>query len=189
MTTIAVVLASTRPGRNGEAVARWVLDRARTRTDAEFGLVDLAEVDLPQVDEPVPPMAGRYTHGHTRRWAETVAGYDGYVFVTPEYNHAVPGALKNALDRVYREWNNKAAAFVSYGHSGGVRAVEQLRQVMGSLQVADVSAQVELTFAADFANRGEFAPAERQAAALATTLDQLVAWSKALAPLRAGVAG
>jgi 2-polyprenyl-6-methoxyphenol hydroxylase-like FAD-dependent oxidoreductase len=183
--TIAVVLASTRPGRVGAAVARWVLDEAATRTDARFELVDLAEADLPPIDEPLPPALGRYTHPHTTAWADTVARYDGYVFVTPEYNHGVPGALKNALDRVYAEWNNKAAAFVSYGHDGGVRAVEQLRVVMASLQIADVSAQVSLDLRADFANHRDFAPADHQRVALAKTLDQLVTWASALAPLRA----
>ncbi|WP_166663919.1 NADPH-dependent FMN reductase [Actinophytocola oryzae] len=183
MPTIAVVLASTRPVRVGEAVARWVLDRAATRTDARFELVDLAEADLPPLDEPLPPALGRYTQPHTQAWAATVARYDGFLFVTPEYNHGLPGALKNALDRVYAEWNNKAAAFVSYGHDGGVRAVEQLRPVMAALQLADVGAQVSLNLRTDFVNR-ELAPAAHQDAALATTLDQLVAWATALAPLR-----
>ncbi len=186
--TIAVVLASTRPGRRGEAVARWVLDQAATRTDARFELVDLAMADLPPLDEPLPPALGHYAQPHTQAWARTVARYDGYVFVTPEYNHGLPGSLKNALDRVYAEWNNKAAAFVSYGHDGGVRAVEQLRSVMASLQLADVGAQVSLSFRTDFANYRDFTPAEPQNAALATTLDQLVAWATALAPLRAPAA-
>lgn len=110
MTTIAVVLASTRTGRVGEGVARWVLERASARDDASFELVDLAEVNLPQIDEPLPPALGRYTHPWTQAWAQTVAKYDGYLFVTPEYNRGAPGVLKNALDRVYAEWNNKAAA-------------------------------------------------------------------------------
>jgi 2-polyprenyl-6-methoxyphenol hydroxylase-like FAD-dependent oxidoreductase/NAD(P)H-dependent FMN reductase len=185
--TIAVVVASTRPGRQGESVARWVLDQAGTRTDARFELMDLAAADLPPLDEPLPPALGRYTQPHTQAWAETVARYDGYVFVTPEYNHGLPGALKNALDRVYAEWNNKAAAFVSYGHDGGVRAVEQLRPVMATLQMADVGAQVSLNFRTDFANR-QFAPTAEQGTALTTTLDQVVAWATALAPLRAATA-
>jgi NAD(P)H-dependent FMN reductase len=184
MTTIAIILGSTRPGRQGENVAHWVLDRARERTDARFELVDLAQHHLPDIDEPVPPARGHYTHEHTRTWAATVAGYDGYVIVTPEYNHSVPGPLKNALDRVYAEWNNKAAGFVSYGWNGGVRAAEQLRLVMGSMQIADVTAQVALNLATDFHDRTEFAPADYQNTALTTLLDQVVAWSTALAPLR-----
>jgi NAD(P)H-dependent FMN reductase len=184
VTTIAVILGSTRPERRGEAVAHWVLAQARHRTDATFELVDLAAHRLPDIDEPWPPATGRYGLAHTKAWAETVQRYDGYVVVTPEYNHALPGPLKNALDRVYAEWNNKAAAFVSYGFNGGVRAVEQLRTIMGSLQVAAVGPQVALDFGTDFAGFAEFAPGEHAVKALTAMLDQLVAWSGALAPLR-----
>ena len=94
MTKIAIILGSTRTGRAGGRVAQWVLEQARKRGDADYELIDLAEVDLPQIDEPFPPAMGRYTHPHTRQWATTVAAYDGYVLVTPEYNHSFPGALK-----------------------------------------------------------------------------------------------
>src|SRR5688572_10301574 len=104
MVKIAIVLGSTRPGRVGDAVATWVYDFAAKRTDAQFELVDLATFDLPLLDEPVPPSMGRYSKEHTRRWAAKVAEFDGYVFVTPEYNHGPPGALKNALDYLYAEW-------------------------------------------------------------------------------------
>ncbi|MFI7468836.1 NADPH-dependent FMN reductase [Nonomuraea sp. NPDC049646] len=184
MITIAVVLASTRPGRRGATVAEWVMKHAAERADARFELVDLAEFHLPDLDEPAPPASGRYTHDHTRSWAETVARYDGFLFVTPEYNHSAPGKLKNALDRVHAEWHNKAAAFVSYGVDGGVRAVEALRPVLGALQVADVSAQVALSMHHDFTGFTDFTPGERQTAQLTATLDQLIAWSTALAPLR-----
>ncbi|MGR6918721.1 NADPH-dependent FMN reductase [[Actinomadura] parvosata] len=184
MITIAVVLASTRPGRRGQAVAEWVMKHAAQRDDARFELLDLAGFHLPDLDEPVPPAAGRYTHDHTRTWARTVAGYDGFLFVTPEYNHSAPGKLKNALDRVHAEWHDKAAGFVSYGIDGGVRAVEALRPVLGALRVADVSAQVALSMHHDFTGFTDFTPGEHQAAQLATTLDQLVAWSTALATLR-----
>jgi NAD(P)H-dependent FMN reductase len=181
---IAIILGSTRPGRNGAAVAHWVLDQARRRTDATFDLVDLADHHLPALDEPVPPARGVHQHEHTRAWARVVAGYDGYVIVTPEYNHSVPGALKNALDRVHREWHNKAAAFVSYGADGGIRAVEQLRLTLSALQIAHVTAQVSLSMRTDFAGFRDFTPGDHQPGALTTTLDQLVAWSTALAELR-----
>jgi len=184
MITIAVVLASTRPGRRGEAVANWVLENAGQRHDATFELLDLATVDLPQLDEPMPPATGRYTLPHTLDWAATVARYDGFVFVTPEYNHSYPGVLKNALDRVHAEWRDKAAAFVSYGFDGGVRAVEALRPVVGALHMADVSAQVALSMHHDFTGFTQFTPAPHQAAALTTTLDQVVTWTTALATLR-----
>lgn len=189
MTKIAIILGSTRPGRAGENVARWVLDQAGKRTDATFELIDLAEVGLPQIDEPMPPAMGRYTLPVTRQWADTVAGYDGFVFVTPEYNHSFPGVLKNALDRVYAEWNNKAAAFVSYGVDGGVRAVEALRPVLGALRIADVAPQVSLALRTDFEGFGAvFTPGEHQSAALTAMLDQLCTWSAALATTRSAPA-
>lgn len=128
---------------------------------------------------------GKYTQPHTQNWAAKIASYDGFVFVTAEYNHGIPGALKNAIDFLYAEWNNKAAGFVGYGSAGGTRAVEQLRLVMAELQVATVRAQVALSLSTDFENFSKFTPAERHTKSLDTMLDQLVAWSNALAPLRA----
>ena len=139
MMRIAIVTGSTRPGRLNEAVARWVYEIAKK-------LVDIAEYELPLLDSQCRRSQGRYSHPHTKRWAEKIASFDGFVFVAPEYNHGISGALKNAIDFLYREWNNKAAGFVSYGSNGGARAVEQLRLVMGELMVADVRAQVLLSF-------------------------------------------
>jgi NAD(P)H-dependent FMN reductase len=182
---IAVILGSTRTGRAGAAVADWVLAQAQARPAADYTLIDLAVVDLPQIDEPIPPAAGRYSEPHTLRWAETIAGFDGYVIVTPEYNRSFPGALKNALDRVYAEWNNKAAGIVSYGVDGGVRAAEALRPVLGALQLADINAEVALNLRSDFQRFGaEFTPGEHQVKALATFLDQLESWTGALASVR-----
>jgi NAD(P)H-dependent FMN reductase len=184
MTKVAIIIGSTRPGRNSEAVGRWVLENAAKRDDAQFEIVDLAEVGLPMFDEPVPPAMGMYSKPHTKAWAEKIAGYDAFVFVTPEYNHSVPAALKNAIDFIYAEWNNKAAGFVSYGSAGGARAVEELRLIMGELQVADVRAQVMLSLFTDFENFSVFKPAPHHEKALATMLDQLVAWAGALRTLR-----
>ncbi|PWD51479.1 NADPH-dependent FMN reductase [Serinibacter arcticus] len=186
MTTIAIVLGSTRPGRNGEAVARWVLDLASRRSDVTYELVDLADHPLPHLDEPVPPSMGQYTHEHTKAWARVVARYDGYVFVTPEYNHSTTGVLKNALDLVYAEWNNKAAAFVSYGSAGGVRAVEHLRLIASELQIATVRAQIALPLATEFEDFSTFTPSDELTPQVGEMLDQLEAWTRALEPLRAG---
>ena len=184
MIRIAIILGSTRPGRNGEAVAKWAHDLARNRKDAEFELVDIGAFNLPLLDEPVPPSLGRYSKPHTKAWAAKIESFDAFVFVTPEYNHGPSGALKNAIDFLYREWNNKAAGFVSYGSAGGARAVEQLRLVMAELQVATVRAQVLLSLSTDFQSFGVFKPAPLQAKALETMLDQLVAWGEALKALR-----
>ena len=185
MTKIGIIIGSTRPGRNAEAVARWVHEVATERTDAEFELVDLAEYNLPHLDEPLPPSLGQYAYDHTKAWASKIAEFDGYVFVTPEYNHSTSGALKNAIDFLYAEWNNKSVGFVSYGGVGGTRAVEHLRGIAGELQLADVRSQVALSLFTDFENFSTFTPADTQRDTLVTTLDQVVAWADALAPLRA----
>ncbi|HJQ44597.1 MAG TPA: NAD(P)H-dependent oxidoreductase [Jatrophihabitantaceae bacterium] len=184
MTKIGIVLGSTRPGRNGEQVAKWVLDIASRRDDAEFELVDLADYPLPHLDEAIPPSLGQYQNEHTKRWAEKIASFDGFVFVTPEYNHSTSGVLKNAIDYLYKEWNNKAVGFVSYGSLGGARAAEHLRLIAGELQMADVRQQVALSLMTEFENFSVFKPGEHQIPLLTTLLDQVVAWSDALAHLR-----
>src|SRR5688572_16270564 len=184
MTRVAIVTGSTRPGRNNEAVARWVHEIASKRSDAEFELVDIARYELPLLDEAVPPSMGQYSRAHTKAWAEKIASFDAYVFVTPEYNHGPSAALKNAIDYLFREWNNKAAGFVSYGSAGGARAVEQLRLVMGEVMVADVRAQVMLSLFTDFENCSEFKPDPRHVAEVDTMLDQVIAWGTALRSVR-----
>src|SRR5947208_5057478 len=184
MLKIAVVIGSTRPGRVGESVGLWAYERAKKRIDAEFELVDIKDFNLPLLDEPVPPSMGQYSKEHTKNWAAKINSFDGYVFVTPEYNHGICGALKNAIDFVYREWNNKAVWFVGYGSAGGVRAVEHLRLVMAEVQVATVRNQVALSLFMDFENYTTFKPAAYHEKAVNQMLDQLIAWSEALKTLR-----
>jgi NAD(P)H-dependent FMN reductase len=184
MTRIGIILGSTRPNRNGEQVAKWVYEIASRRSDAEFELVDLRDYPLPHLDEPLPPSMGQYQNDHTKQWADKIASFDGFVIVTPEYNHGTSGVLKNAIDYLYAEWNNKAVGFVSYGAVGGARAAEHLRLVAGELQMADVRQQVALSLLTDFENFSLFKPSAYHVAALDTLLDQVVAWSNALAPLR-----
>jgi NAD(P)H-dependent FMN reductase len=184
MVKIAVIVGSTRPGRKAEDVARWVMQIASLRSDAIYELVDIQEFNLPLLDEPVPPSMGQYSKPHTMAWAARIAEFDGFVFVTPEYNHGTSGALKNAIDFLYKEWNNKAAGFVGYGSAGGARAVEALRLVMGELQVADVRAQVMLSLFTDFENFTTFKPAPFQEQSVTTMLDQVVSWSHALQTVR-----
>lgn len=182
---IAIVVGSTRPGRLGESVARWVLEKARGRGDAEYELVDVAAFHLPLLDEPIPASQHRYSQPHTRAWSEKIATFDGFVFVTGEYNHGIPAALKNAIDFLYVEWTNKAAGFVSYGSAGGVRAVEQLRQVMAEIGIADVKTSVPLTIALDFSPARELKPRERAETQLTQMLDQVLSWTGALGSVRA----
>src|SRR6195256_4000814 len=122
MIRIGIIIGSTRPGRKAEAVAKWVYEIAQMRSDAEFELVDIKDFNLPLLNEPMSPIMGEYTHQHTKDWSLKIASFEAYVFVTPEYNHGTSGALKNAIDFLYKEWNNKAAGFVGYGGAGGVGA-------------------------------------------------------------------
>jgi NAD(P)H-dependent FMN reductase len=184
MIKIAIIIGSTRPGRKAEAVAKWVHEIAKKRSDAAFEIVDIKDYNLPLLDEPVPPSMGQYSQPHTKTWSAKIAAFDAYVFVTPEYNHGTSGALKNAIDYLYREWNNKAAGFVGYGSAGGTRAVESLRLIMGELQVADVRAQVALSLFTDFENFTVFKPAPTHETSVNAMLDQVVAWGGALKTLR-----
>jgi NAD(P)H-dependent FMN reductase len=129
----------------------------------------IKDFNLPLLDEAVPPSMGQYSKPHTKTWSAKISSFDGFVFVTPEYNHGIPGALKNAIDFLFREWNNKAAGFVSYGSAGGARAVEQLRLVMAEVQIATIRNQVLLSLFTDFENFSVFKPApQRQWGALLT---------------------
>jgi NAD(P)H-dependent FMN reductase len=187
MIRIAIVTGSTRPGRNNLAVAEWVhsLAQAQKRPEAEFDLVDIADHNLPLLDEPMPPSRGQYVHPHTKAWSERIKGFDAYLFVTPEYNHGPSGALKNAIDCLHAEWADKAAAFVSYGSAGGARAVEHLRLVLAALDVATVRAQVMLSLFTDFEAFRTLKPAPHHDAEVFAMLDQLARWGGALKSLRA----
>jgi NAD(P)H-dependent FMN reductase len=184
MVRIAIIIGSTRPGRKGEAVAKWAYEIAKKRSDAEFELVDIKDFNLPLLDEPMPPIMGQYTKDHTRKWSEKIASFDAFIFVTPEYNHATCGALKNAIDFLYSEWVNKAAGFIAYGGVSGARAVENLRLVMGELQVATVRSQVGLSMFTDFENFSVFKPAPAHENAVHSMLAQVIAWGGALKTLR-----
>ncbi len=144
----------------------------------------MAAYGLPLLDEPIPPSQGKYSKEHTKKWAAKIGSFDGYVFVTPEYNHGTSGALKNAIDFLYAEWNNKAAGFVGYGSAGGARAVEHLRLVMAEVQVATVRNQVMLSLRDDFENYSNFKPRELHEKTLGQVLDQVIAWGGALRKLR-----
>ncbi|KAA0023462.1 NADPH-dependent FMN reductase [Antrihabitans cavernicola] len=200
MIRIAVITGSTRPERRATMVSDWVAATAAQHAAVRDGTVelesvDLAAYDLPLLDESAPakvaPNNGGYANAHTRVWAEAIASYDGFVFVTPEYNHSFPAALKNAIDYLYDEWNDKAAGFVSYGIQGGTRAVEHLRPVLSEVEVATVRTQVALTMSTDFQladplESGTLTPGSHQVPTLHAMLDELIAWSTALAALRSG---
>ena len=185
MLKIGIIVGSTRPGRKAAAVAKWVYDILKARQDADFEIVDIEDYKLPLLDEPAPPRMHQYSKPHTKAWSEKIASLDAYIFVTPEYNHATSAALKNAIDYLFHEWNNKAAGFVGYGGAGGVRAVENLRLVMGEVEIADVRAQVALSMLNDFENFTTFKPHAQHDKAVHLMADQVVAWGGALQALRA----
>src|SRR5438046_6961690 len=186
MLKIGIRTGSTRPSRKSLDVATWVMDIAQERDDAEYELVDIKDFELPLLDEPTPPSMGKYQQPHTKRWAAKIASLDAFVFVTPEYNHGIPAALKNAIDFLFAEWGNKAAGFVSYGGVGGARAVEHLRLVLAEVHVATVRAQVLLSMMTDFENFTTFKPLPHHEKFVGTVLDQVVAWGGALQQLRPG---
>ncbi|GAA4398568.1 NADPH-dependent FMN reductase [Tsukamurella soli] len=172
---IGIIIGSVRDGRNGEAVAQWVYKAAEERTDAEFDIVDLKSFNVPILTSATIPGAANkhYDDPAVAAWSKAIDEQDGFVFVTPEYNHGVPGALKNAFDSLGAEWAGKAVAFVSYGADGGIRAVEQWRQIVANFHMVDVRSQVALSLFTDFGPEG-LAPIERRAGELTGLLDNLV---------------
>jgi len=188
MTKIAIVTGSTRPGRNNKGVADWVLSQTAGRTDAEFELVDIADFNLPLLDEAYPAMYQNYQNDHTKAWSAKINEFDGFIFVTGEYNHTLTPALANALSYLNVEFNNKAAGIVSYGSMGGARAAEHLRNVLSELQIAHVRNQVMFSLFTDFENFSEFKPTEQNAGTLAPMLDQLIPWTRAMEAVRAEAA-
>ncbi|CAI6079888.1 hypothetical protein PAECIP112173_02739 [Paenibacillus sp. JJ-100] len=175
---IGIILGSTREGRVSPQVGAWVKELADKRGDAEYEIIDIADYKLPMLGE-----AGGDT-SNVAAWSEKIASCDGFVFIVQEYNHSITGALKNALDYLRVEWNNKAAGIVSYGSVGGARAAEHLRGIMGELLIADVRVHPALSLFTDFENGSVFKPAAVQADSVNQMLDQVIPWSKALFTIR-----
>lgn len=185
--SIQVIVGSTRQGRFSEKPAAWIMQELQKRSTVKAELVDLRDYPLPFFEEATSPsmIQEPYAHPVVAKWTKKVAQADGYIIVTPEYNHGYPAVLKNALDYVYTEWNRKAVGFVSYGSVGGGRSIEQLRQVAVELQMAPVRSSVHIAWAEYMAAvKGQpdaFAPLEQQAN---TLLDQLIWWTTALKAAR-----
>jgi len=190
MMTISVIVGSTRQGRSSEKPAQWILQQLRKREEIEARLLDLRDFPMPFFDQPAPPaMPGRppYEHDVVKNWTAQIAASDGFVFVTPEYNHGPSAVLKNAIDWVYPEWNRKAAAFVSYGSAMGARSVQQLRQIAVELQMTPVRSCVHIPVATLWAHfqGGEvekgLAELDKHADAM---IDDLIWWTAALKAAR-----
>ncbi|MEK4027044.1 MULTISPECIES: NADPH-dependent FMN reductase [Bacillaceae] len=180
MTTIniGIILGSTREGRVSPQVGAWVKEIADKRGDANYTVIDIADYKLPLLGEPGADASG------AAAWSEIIAKQDGFVFIVQEYNHSITGALKNALDYLREEWNNKAAGIVSYGSVGGARAAEHLRGILGELLVADVRVHPALSLFTDFENGTEFKPKEVQESSVNQMLDQVIPWATALKTIR-----
>jgi NAD(P)H-dependent FMN reductase len=185
MPHIQIIIGSVREGRVGEHVGTWFAEQARRRQDVTSEVVDLLEWNLPFLTQPMPPMRG-YRDEITQRWAAKVAEADGYVLVTPEYNHGYPASLKNALDHVYAEWVRKPVSYVSYGGpGGGLRAVQQLRQVAVEFQQVPLRQQVAVHRFWEHLGEQGFAGAAYEGEANAL-LDELAWWAGTLKAAREG---
>lgn len=191
MSRLLIIIASTRPGRVGLPVARWFESRARRHADLDVHLVDLAELDLPLMDEPNHPRLHDYSHDHTRQWSELVAAADSFVLVMPEYNHSFTAPLKNAIDYLNVEWANKPVGFVSYGGvAAGARAVAALEPVLVVLQMRPVSVAVQIPFVAQFLDEeGEIQANEAMEQSAEAMLGELARHGEWLRELRARLAG
>jgi NAD(P)H-dependent FMN reductase len=171
---IGIVLGSTRPGRVGTTVAEWVAKQAVTRESADYELVDVADFDLDLLNEPAVPGAAdrHYENEKTQVWSRAVDELDGFIFVTPEYNHSVPAAMKNAFDVLGPEWQKKSIAFVAYGADGGVRSVEHWRSITANMSMLGARTQLSLSLFTDFGEHG-FVPTDRREHELTGLFDEV----------------
>lgn len=171
---IGIIIGSTRPGRVGASVGQWVYEQAAPRESAEYELVDLADFELDLLNEPTVPgeARGKYENPKTTRWSQKISEFDGFVFVTPEYNHSVPAAFKNAFDVLFKEWNNKVVALVSYGADSGVRAVEHWRLITANAHLYSVRGQLSMNTFTEFED-GKVKPNERRPKELQALLNSL----------------
>ncbi|BEP14380.1 NAD(P)H-dependent oxidoreductase [Acidothermaceae bacterium B102] len=189
MPVLTIIVASTRPGRVGAAVGRWFTPIAEAHGGFTVRVADLAELDLPLMDEPNHPRLQSYTHDHTKAWSAIVAGSDAFVFVMPEYNYSFTAPLKNALDYLFVEWQHKPVGLISYGGvSGGLRAAQMIKQVITTLSMMPLVEAVTIPMVASLKGEdGEIAGTELMSQSATAMLDSLVRWTTALGTLRPAV--
>ncbi|NGP45637.1 NAD(P)H-dependent oxidoreductase [Bacillaceae bacterium SIJ1] len=185
MIKIGIITGSTRDARVNLQVAEWVKSIGDKRSDAQVEVVDIKDYQLPPYNEPMPALFSQgFKAPEAKAWSEKINELDGFVFVTPEYNRGITSALKDAIDYLYTEWNNKAAGIVSYGSSGGVTAAQSLRLILTVPQIATVGTQPALNLFTDFVEMTTFQPADFHEETVQTMLNQVVAWSTALKTIR-----
>ena len=183
---LKIISSTTRPGRKGPAIAAWIADIARQHPEFSVELLDLGELNLPLMDEPLHPLLGQYQHNHTKQWSATIDEADAFVMVTAEYNHGMPAPLKNAIDYLSREWAYKPVGIVSYGGvSAGTRAAQMLKQVLTTLSMMPLADIVALPFFTQyFDEQDTFAPGLISQQAADAMLNALKRWTTALQTLR-----
>jgi NAD(P)H-dependent FMN reductase len=184
---LQIIIASTRPGRVGPSVAAWIQERAIAHGGFDVELIDLAEVNLPMMDEPNHPRLRKYTHQHTKDWSATIDRGDAYIFVVPEYNYGFNAPIKNAIDYLHFEWQHKALGFASYGGvAAGTRAVQMLKQVVTTLKMVPVFDSVSIPFVQQFLDdERRLVPNDIMESAATAMLDELLRWTTSLRTLRA----
>lgn len=188
MVRIAVIIGSTRPNRFGPKAAHWMMEQTKKfEGNAEFELVDVADFNLPLLDEPNLPAFANYTKDYTKKWSEKIDSFDGFIFVTAEYNHSIPAALKNAIDYLWKEWNYKPVSFVSYGAAaGGVRAVEDLRGLSAQMHMFDLREQVIIhEYYTLLDDQGNFQAKESHEKEAQKLLGEVTFWAEKMKPIRA----
>lgn len=185
MSLIKVIVGSTRPGRFGIQPAEWIMSLAKEHPEATFELVDLEKINLPLLDEAQPALMGEYTKDHTKAWSKIIGEADGFVFVTPEYNHSTSAALKNAIDYLAAEWRYKPVAFVAYGVLGGLLAVQSLRQIVTNMSMYDLKDEINIAnYWAQLDADGKFVPSEAQIIDAHKLLTNIAFWSEQLGEAR-----
>jgi NAD(P)H-dependent FMN reductase len=194
MTTIKIITGSTRPGRFNTQPAQWMLAQAqeiaKKHTDVVFELVDIATFNLPLLDEATPAMFKKYEKDHTKKWSAAIESADGFIFIVPEYNHSVPGALKNAIDFIQQEWSYKPASFVSYGSAaGGSRAVEHMRAICGELRMFDLREQLLMSnYWGNLDANGAYTFTKEQSELAGKIIEDTIVWAQAMKAPRQAIA-
>ncbi len=186
MLKLHVIIGSTRPGRVGLPIGEWIYEQAKKNTEFETKLVDLAEINLPFLDEPNHPRFQQYTKEHTKQWSALINEADAYIFVTPEYNFSMPAPLKNAIDYLHHEWKYKPAGITSYGGvSAGTRSAQMLKQVLTGVGIMPIQEGIYMPMIRDhIGEKGEFINTERYEHSVQVQLEQLAIWGKHLKSLR-----
>jgi len=183
---LRIIIGSTRPGRVGPSVAAWIAERAVEHGGFDVQVTDLAELNLPMLDEPNHPRLKNYVHQHTKDWSALVEASDAFIFVTPEYNYGFNAPVKNAIDYLHSEWQRKPAGIVSYGGvAAGTRATQMLKQVLTAVKIMPVPESVNIPFVAQYLDEDRrFKSSELIDASATAMLDEVLAWAEPLAELR-----